>query len=235
MKNLKFVLIFLAFISLAGSCERRESDVIAMKVPGDAVIKGRITTANGTKPAPNLTVTVFWEYDGIVREKTNVKTDANGNYSINLLVRPEEAKNGQFSVCFVDAWKRGYLYQPGPDPEDTAFKRFFLERNETKIIDFNLPQPATLQLSLDNSIIYNPNYYYQLIDNNLNYQFAQFWYYPDNAPNVYELERIIPADTPITIEAKTVTRVFPVVKLSSKIIVIPAIAPNQTLIQPISF
>ncbi len=235
MKNLKFILIFLAFISLAGSCERRESDVIAMKVPGDAIIKGRITTANGAKPATGLKITVFWVYDNIIREKTNTKTDGNGNYSVNLLVRPEEAKNGEFILCLTDACLKGYLFCKGEEPERSAFERTRLERDQTFIANFNVPQAATIKFSLANSVVYTPDYYYQLFDNNLNYSLAQFWYYPNNAPNIYELERIVPADTPITIEAKTVTRVFPVVKLSSKIYNIPAIAPNQTLVQPISF
>ncbi len=235
MKNLNFLLIFLAFISLAGSCERRESDVIAMKVPGDAIIKGRITTANGAKPAVGLNITIFWEYDAIVRQKANVKTDENGYYSINLLVRPEEAKNGQFIFCLPDACVKGYLFCKGPDPDDAVFERTTLQRDQTFIANFNVPQAATLKFSLDNSIVYTPDYYYQLFDSNLNYSLAEFWYNPQSPPNAYQLERTVPADTPITIEAKTVTRVFPVVKLSSKIYNIPAIAPNQTLVQPISF
>lgn len=235
MKNLKFLLIFLAFISLAGSCERRESDVIAMKVPGDAIIKGRITTANGAKPAPNLTVTIFWIYDNIIRQKANVKTDANGYYSVNLLVRPEEAKNGEFSLCLTDAHLQGYFYYNGEKPEEMSFLDTSIQRNDVIIANYNVPQPATIKFTLENSVVYTPDYYYQFFSpDNGKYVSTQFFFMNTDFPTTYQLERTVPADTPITLQANTTIRMGGVLR-SSKTYNIPAIAPNQTLVQPISF
>ena len=83
---------------LLAGCVSQEDDFISKYCPGSCtVIRGRLTTEDGTQPMAGVKVNVYWRsYQGYLqlgyseRRKAVATTDANGNYELSFLLRDDE-------------------------------------------------------------------------------------------------------------------------------------------------
>ncbi|GAB3204419.1 hypothetical protein ABID22_003329 [Pontibacter aydingkolensis] len=157
MKSKLSYSLLLLLIVLCG-CKQHEEDFISKYCPGSCtVIKGQLTTDDGTTPLPGVQLLAQWRLDGTlgfggtVRKKAVATTDANGNYELRLLLRDDELNN--------DLGRRGYLIVDATINTsqfltcygDTYLQHYFnLSRDTTITLDYTLPQKAFIEVEANN-------------------------------------------------------------------------------------
>ena len=161
MKNsLLLMLISVSFFmsGMSSGCrDRRERDIVAIKVPGTEIIQGKITTNNGTIPLKNTLVEIYWvgsvtpgsTRDGkIIRKKNTTKTDENGFYDFRVLVRQDERNQGLFRVVLPTITPEYFTYVPLPTlPENNIIFLTELPVFAPVIANYSLEKKANLTLS----------------------------------------------------------------------------------------
>lgn len=157
MKYKSAYLLLLHLIVLAG-CKQTQEDYISKYCPGSCtIIKGQLTTDNGTTPLPGVQLLAQWRVEGtlgiggMVRKKAVTTTDADGNYELRLLLRDDELNDGtnrrgyftvdahintnQYLTCYLDN-NLQYFYK--------------LTRDTTITLDYTLPQKAFIEIEASN-------------------------------------------------------------------------------------
>jgi len=145
-----FSLLFTCF--LLSGCGGDSDDYISKYCPGSCtVIKGRLTTANGTKPLAHVSMAVNWQSEGYLsggstHKKAIAETDDDGNYELRFLIRDDELIDGYFIVePALNISKYVYCHS------DVLNLDFYnLKRDTTYVANYGVPEKAYITFKLNN-------------------------------------------------------------------------------------
>ena len=234
MKNqlLLMLISVIFFVSGGSSCNTTERDITAIKVPGNAVIKGRLTAENGTISLKNILIEVYWtSSSGDSRKKNSIRTDENGFYDIRVFVRPDEINNGYFTTnLFVD--NLGYDYSTQSDPLQTS--NFQLSDRSSLTRNYNFEKRASLSLNYPPNQIPAVGTKYQIQVFQDNAEQISRRYYGGNYlaySGIFDAEPIagsasVAANTPLRVVARLVSSPNTNTVITEKVYNLPAIAPS---------
>jgi hypothetical protein len=142
-------LIFLCFLS---SCVEVEEDLGSQNCTENCtVIKGRVTTGDGTEPLSGANIKIRWSNvhppygGGIIRTKAKSKTDADGDYHIEFKSRADELLGGHYQLILYV----GNEYYKPVEGDSYSFCFSCDEEGETKIYNIYAPYKATLVVSAE--------------------------------------------------------------------------------------
>ncbi|GAA4430473.1 hypothetical protein GCM10023188_17170 [Pontibacter saemangeumensis] len=153
------LLLPLLLLLLLGGCVSHEDDFISKYCPGSCtVIKGRLTTDEGTQPLAGVKLNAYWRSDRgtfkigyAERRKAVAITDPDGNFELRFLLRDDELNAQQnyegYIVVSPVLEENQYFICGGLD---FIFKSFELKRSTTTTLDYNLPQKALLDIAPKN-------------------------------------------------------------------------------------
>ena len=234
MKNqlLLMLISVIFFVSGGSSCNRTERDITAIKVPGNAVIKGRFTAENGTVPLKNVLIEVYWKASsGDSRKKNTIRTDENGYYDIRVFVRPDEINNGYFTTNIVMD-NLGYDYSTQLDPLQT--NSFQLSDRSSLTRNYNFEKRASLSLNYASNQMPAVGTKYQVQVFQDNAEQINRGYYGGNYlayASIFVAEPItgsasVAANTPLRVVARVVSSPNTDTVISEKVYNLPAIATN---------
>lgn len=145
---------------LLGGCISHEDDFISKYCPGSCtVIKGRLTTDNGSQPLAGVKLNVYWRSDAVgfklgyeERRKAVAITDANGNYELRFLLRDDELnalsnfENGY--IILVPVLEKDQYFICGEAAN--IYREHDLKRDTTITLDYTMPKSAFLELTPQN-------------------------------------------------------------------------------------
>ncbi|WP_461488680.1 hypothetical protein [Pontibacter sp. HJ8] len=151
------VCLLLIAAGLTG-CINHEDDFISKYCPGSCtVVKGRITTADGTKPIRDVTLTANWDNSyhwggGTIRKKAVARTDENGYYTLSFLLRDEELEQGYIVIESSLDKQKYFICQ-----SDDILQSETIGRDTTILRDYYFPERAHLLLELTNRQALGPD------------------------------------------------------------------------------
>ncbi|GEO07412.1 hypothetical protein AAE02nite_50760 [Adhaeribacter aerolatus] len=152
MKQINWLLLlFFVFLSLASGCVKKEDDLIGPTCQNCTVIKGRLTSGDGTIPIANAKITTNWVntiylQGGTVRKKAVSTTDSKGYYELKFQIRDDEKGEGYFdteilppSVAYLSCSSSGH-----------SFAFFELKKDTTITVNYFIPKRAFVEVRLTN-------------------------------------------------------------------------------------
>ena len=165
MKTINLLLPVLLLI--LGGCVSHDDDFISKYCPGSCtVIKGRLTTEDGTQPMAGVKLNVYWhseqdylQFGYTQRRKAVAITDQNGNYELRFLLRDDELndkeryENGYVGVAPVLEVGQ-YFTCHG---KTIIYDEYDLKRDTTVTLDYTLPKAAYLDLTPKNIAAMQPS------------------------------------------------------------------------------
>jgi hypothetical protein len=160
--------VFLFSLSIGGlcgilvisSCVLEEDDLSSQNCSSQCtVVSGKFVTHDGTKPIPNVPVTLYWknlqiEAGGVIRTKATGTTNSNGDFLLNFAMRDDELKQGYFALKFdiqdPNFWTIG----------DKEFPIQKLRRDTMVFSSYLIPVKAYLDLQITNPNDIKPTDYF---------------------------------------------------------------------------
>ncbi len=160
--------VFLFSLSIGGlcgilvisSCVLEEDDLSSQNCSSQCtVVSGKFVTHDGTKPIPNVPVTLYWknlqiEAGGVIRTKATGTTNSNGDFLLNFAMRDDELKQGYFALKYdiqdPNFWTIG----------DKEFPIQKLRRDTMVFSSYLIPVKAYLDLQITNPNDIKPTDYF---------------------------------------------------------------------------
>ncbi|GHA77970.1 carboxypeptidase-like regulatory domain-containing protein [Pontibacter akesuensis] len=142
---------------LLTGCREYPNDYISKYCPGSCtVIKGRVSTNNGSVPVAGATLRVqvdtYTEYGSGIRNKAIATTDANGNYELRFLMRDDELQIGVYHIL-TDLDPNQYI---SCQPLD-FIPASSLARDTVIINNYTVAPSASINLQLVNEELMQPD------------------------------------------------------------------------------
>jgi len=150
MKQVKWVFLLLCVLQTIG-CVKREDDLINPVCQSCSVIKGRLTSGDGTIPIANAKITANWVntfylQGGTIRKKAVSTTDSKGYYELKFQLRDDEKGEGYFeieiptpSVEYLSCSSNGH-----------SFAFLELKKDTTIEVNYFIPKRAFVEVRLTN-------------------------------------------------------------------------------------
>jgi hypothetical protein len=145
------LLLLFVFLSIASGCIKKEDDLIGPVCQGCTIIKGQLTSGDGTIPIANAKITTNWIktfylQGGTIRKKAATTTDSKGYYELKFQIRDDEKGEGYFkteilqpSVEYLSCSNIGH-----------SFAFFDLKKDTTIVVNYFIPKRAFVELRLTN-------------------------------------------------------------------------------------
>lgn len=147
----KLLLLFFTLLLIATGCIKSEDDLVGPVCQSCTVIKGRLTTGDGTIPIENATITTNWVntfylQGGTIRKKAVSITDSKGYYELKFQVRDDEIGEGYFEAQI----STGTAESLSCSSSGHGFAFFDLGKDTTIEVNYFIPKRAFVEVRLTN-------------------------------------------------------------------------------------